>query len=229
MSDSRGSAVLVVLILLFAVALAAGNAVVFGLSVRDMTGLAPDLPLAEAVRAAYERNPPFMLYYVVAPLGAGLILALVAGLRRSVATAPAAEAIPEAEEPAAPRHTSALRLLSILQQEGRLIDFLEEDIAPYSDAQVGAAVRSIHSGCRKTLHEHMSIDRIFAAEDGSEVEIDEGYDPATVRLTGNVHGKPPFRGILQHGGWRAADVELPEATAGLDPGVLAPAEVEIPE
>jgi len=57
-------------------------------------------------------------------------------------------------------------------------------------------------------------------------EVASGFDPSAVRLTGNVHGQPPFRGVLQHGGWRATHVSLPK-TAGVDAAVLAPAEVEI--
>ena len=130
--------------------------------------------------------------------------------------APAASASPAA----------ALRLLGLLQQEARLVDFIEEDIDAYSDDQVGAAVRSIHSGCRKVLNEHVQLERIFAAEDGSEMVIEKNFDPAAVRLTGNVTGAPPFRGILQHAGWRATKVALPPIT--VDPAIIAPAEVELP-
>jgi hypothetical protein len=42
-------------------------------------------------------------------------------------------------------------MLGILQREGRLIDFLEEDVASFTDAQIGAAVRDIHKGCKKAL------------------------------------------------------------------------------
>src|SRR5947209_3736853 len=37
-----------------------------------------------------------------------------------------------------------LRLLALLQREGRLLDFLLEDIQSYPDAHIGAAVRDIH-------------------------------------------------------------------------------------
>jgi hypothetical protein len=73
----------------------------------------------------------------------------------------------------------------------------------------------------------MRIERIYADEDGSSISVAAGFDPAELRLTGNVHGEPPFRGTLQHGGWRARQVKLPESTKGIDPTILAPAEVEI--
>jgi hypothetical protein len=72
----------------------------------------------------------------------------------------------------------------------------------------------------------MNISRIYAEQDGATVELGPDYDPDLVRLTGNVHGTPPFRGRLEHGGWRASNVRLPER-AGVDPTILAPAEVEI--
>src|SRR5207253_6846543 len=36
---------------------------------------------------------------------------------------------------------AAVQLLAILQREGRLLDFLQEDVDGYADAQIGAAVR----------------------------------------------------------------------------------------
>src|SRR5271165_2556408 len=43
----------------------------------------------------------------------------------------------------------AVQMLGLLQRDGRLIDFLAEDVAAYPDAQLGAAVRSIHTSCRQ--------------------------------------------------------------------------------
>src|SRR5690242_20660684 len=52
-------------------------------------------------------------------------------------------------EPEKPRVDSAVQLLALLQREGRLLDFLGEPIDSFNDAQVGAAVRAIHKGCKK--------------------------------------------------------------------------------
>ena len=61
-----------------------------------------------------------------------------------------------------------LRILAVLQRDGRLVDFLQEDIDAYSDAQIGAAVRDIHRGCRKSLHDYLTIEPIIdAAEEAS--------------------------------------------------------------
>jgi len=122
---------------------------------------------------------------------------------------------------------AGLQLLGLLQQEGRFIDFLEDDVAAYSDAEVGAAARIVHEGCGKTLKEHFVIEPIHAEAEGARVTLQEGFDAAAVRLTGNVIGHPPFSGILTHRGWRATEVRLPRIASGHDLAVLAPAEVEL--
>jgi hypothetical protein len=121
-----------------------------------------------------------------------------------------------------------LHLLAVLQREGRLVDFLTEDIAPYNDAQIGAAVRSIHENCRKSLEKHLSPRFVMDTDEGEQVTIPVDFDSSTVKLTGNVTGEPPFTGILRHRGWRAGKLELPILTGAGDPKVIAPAEIEIP-
>jgi hypothetical protein len=122
---------------------------------------------------------------------------------------------------------AALQLLGLLQQEGRLIDFLEEDVAAYSDAEIGAATRVVHEGCKKALREHFAITAVRSEPEGTQLTLAEGFDSSAVRLTGNVVGRPPFTGRLTHRGWRVTDVRLPKVAAGHDLSVLAPAEVEL--
>lgn len=224
MASNRGRAMVVVTALLLALGLAAAN-VFFLLRVLTQPAAA-GVPLPQAVTDAYAARPEAFLYLGLSPLLLGALIALVAGLAGGPR---AVSPEPEKEEsaPAASPHAPALRLLALLQQEGRLIDFLEEEIDSYSDAQVGAAVRAIHSGCRKALRERLRIERIRAEEDGATVRIEPGFDAAEIRLTGNVHGHPPFQGTLQHGGWRAAEITLPDAASGSDATILAPAEVEV--
>lgn len=121
----------------------------------------------------------------------------------------------------------AVYTLVLLQREGRLIDFVQEDIDAYSDEQVGAAVRQIHAGCRKVLDEHFGIRPIQDAPEGDPVEIPAGFDPSATRLTGNVGSEPPFHGVLRHRGWRVAKVDFPERHGRIDPTVVCPAEVEL--
>jgi len=128
---------------------------------------------------------------------------------------------------APPSPAVGLRLLATLQEEARLIDFLREDIDAYSDEQVGAAVRAIHAALRKAIDDRLTLEPILAGQDGDPVEVPAGVEPELIRLTGNPTGAPPYRGILRHGGWRARDVRLPVPTAGSDPSIIVPAEVEI--
>lgn len=129
--------------------------------------------------------------------------------------------------PAPPSHEPALQLLALLQREGRLIDFLQQDIASFSDADIGAAARVIHEGCRKALREHATIAPVRAEDEGAKITVAPGFSPAEVKLSGNVGGSPPYTGVLRHRGWRAERIKLPVPVAGHDPHVLAPAEVEL--
>ena len=125
-----------------------------------------------------------------------------------------------------------LRLLTLMQREGRLIDFILEDVQQYppeQNAQIGAAVRDIHKGCQKVLKEHLVLEPVMgSAREGETVEVPAGFDPANIRLVGNVTGSPPFKGALQHHGWRVKEIKLAAPTEGQDEFVLQPAEVEIP-
>jgi hypothetical protein len=121
-----------------------------------------------------------------------------------------------------------LRVLAVLQRDGRLIDFLEEDIDQYPDAQIGAAVRDIHRGCRKSLRDYLTIEPIMSGAEEDRVTVAADFDPAAIRLIGNVNGSPPFQGVLKHHGWRVKAVHLPVIpVARDDSSVLSPAEVEV--
>ena len=121
----------------------------------------------------------------------------------------------------------ALQLLALLQREGRLLDFLNEAIDDYDDAAIGAAVRDIHRGCKKVIDEHVAVEPVLEGAEDEAVTVDASFDPRRIRLVGNVVGKPPYRGVLKHHGWRAAKVALPTITDGLDTTIVAPAEVEL--
>ena len=125
------------------------------------------------------------------------------------------------------RRRGAIQLLGILQREGRLVDFLMEDLASYNDAQIGAAVRDIHRGCRRGLFEHVQVAAVRPEPDEAAVRVEDGYDPSQVRLIGNVTGKPPFHGTLKHHGWTARTITLPDPPASHDPLIINPAEVEL--
>jgi hypothetical protein len=122
---------------------------------------------------------------------------------------------------------SALQLLGLFQQEGRLVDFLQEDVAQYSDEEIGAAVRVVHEGCRKALHEHLILQPIRQEAEGARITLERGFDASSLRPTGNLVGEPPFTGTLAHCGWRAIEVRLPKLAKDHDVRVITPAEVEL--
>ena len=122
---------------------------------------------------------------------------------------------------------SALQLLGLLQRDGRLIDFLQEDIAGYSGADLGVAARVVHDSVQKVLLSHVTLERMRSEEEGAAVVLPAGFSAHEVRLTGNVVGQPPFRGTLAHAGWRATHIELPKLSPDYDVRVIAPAEVEL--
>lgn len=122
---------------------------------------------------------------------------------------------------------AALQLLALLQREGRFIDFLEEDVASFSDAQIGAAARVVHEGCRKAVREHFPMSPVRSEEEGARVKIEKGFDASAIRLTGNVSGEPPYTGTLAHRGWRVSEVKLPKMAEGHDAKVITPAEIEL--
>jgi hypothetical protein len=120
----------------------------------------------------------------------------------------------------------AVQLLALLQRDGRLVDFLMEEVAAYSDAQIGSAVRDVHTGCRRALARYVTLEPILDGREGETTTIAE-VNPATVRLVGNVTGQPPFRGTLLHRGWRTTRVDLPPLGADATRSVVAQAEVEV--
>lgn len=146
-------------------------------------------------------------------------------VREALPAPPPPPALPE--EPAIDPLASSLQLLALLQREGRLVDFLEQDITSFSDEDVGAAARVVHQGCGKALRAHATIAPVRDEAEDEPVEVAAGYDPAEIKLTGKVSGKAPYRGTLRHRGWRISSLRLPTAVAGHDLHVVAPAEVEL--
>lgn len=180
-----------------------------------------------------ERKPSFFARFGLAlrVLFSAELGASVRQLMQGEPALPAPEPEPE-PEPAPPpvveaTPDAALQLLGLLQREGRFIDFLEEDVSAFSDADIGAAARVVHEGCKKALAEHFDVAPVRSEEEGSSVELPKGFDATEVRVTGNVVGEPPFKGTLQHRGWRIGEVRLPKIAAGHDLHVVAPAEVEL--
>ena len=136
-----------------------------------------------------------------------------------------AEAAPEiAHDETAERAT---QILALLQRDGRLIDFVMEDLATYQDAQIGAAVRDVHAGCRRVLGRYVTLESILAGREGESITVGSAIDPAAVRLVGNVGARPPFSGTLLHRGWRVERIALPPLGNPDARAIVAPAEIEV--
>lgn len=123
--------------------------------------------------------------------------------------------------------TAALQLLGLLQQEARFIDFIEENLQGHADADIGAAARVVHEGCRRVFHQHLSLEPILTDSEGSRVTLEKGFNSSEIRIMGNIVGEPPFNGVLVHKGWKVREIRLPLISEGHDPRILAPAEVEL--
>jgi hypothetical protein len=134
-----------------------------------------------------------------------------------VAASPLREATPD----------SALQLLSLLQNDARFIDFIQENVTAFTDAEIGAAARVVHDGCRKIIHQHFELEPVRKEAENSRLSLPKGFDAASVRLTGNIVGQAPFSGTLVHRGWRVSQVKLPKIAEGHDTRIIAPAEVEL--
>jgi Domain of unknown function (DUF2760) len=176
--------------------------------------------------------------YSVPIAAIALLLALVVvalsifGGRKSNATpmrAPVPAVVPPPPPAANQAEAEVVAFVGLLQEKGRLVDFLMEDLTSYEDAQVAAAARIVHQGCRQILQEHFKITAVSQAEEGSQVTVPTGYAADEYRLVGKVSGNPPFTGKLIHKGWKTESVTLPRIVK-LDEKRLpsiAPAEVEL--
>ncbi len=150
------------------------------------------------------------------------------GLFESGPALPPAAPPAKAEPEKATRDFSpALQLLSLLQRQGRLVDFLRQDVADFSDEDIGVAARVVHDGCRKTLEQHLSLEPVRSEDEGAQIRVEAPIDAAAIKLVGNVSGSGPYSGVLRHRGWRATRIELPDLVGEHDPKLLAPAELEV--
>ena len=160
--------------------------------------------MAEQVRAAMSGEEPARLEPVAQPAAAKPVL------------------------PKPPARSEALTLLATLQREARFVDFIQEPIAAYSDAQIGAAVRDIHRDCGTVLKRLFALQPVVSDGEGTELTLPTGFDAGRFRLTGKVADQPQPKGRVVHQGWEASQCELPLWTGGETAAkVIAPAEVEV--
>lgn len=176
---------------------------------------------------------PYLSAAAVA-LGLAALAAILAGHGREAGSRrPAVEAARPAAVPTGAnqnqRDADVLGFLALLQERGRLVDFLMDDINAHDDAQVGAAARVVHAGCKAVLQEHFRIAPVRSESEGSTVEVAPGYAADEYRLLGRIGGPAPFSGVLVHHGWKTDAVNLPRIVRNPTDGLptIAPAEVEL--
>jgi hypothetical protein len=217
-------------------------------SLKTMDGvispLIPEAPGLPAVTAAIEKFNLLEYYFLVIGMPSSFILFLMltGSVRLVYRKLLRQKQVPVPTEPAPSPSTGTaaenarkkaneqrlfLNLISVLQREGRLIDFFAEDLDTYNDDQIGAAVREIHATCRRVVEKRLSLKPVIQSMEGEPVTVEPGFDPGTIKLVGNVSGDPPFTGVLRHRGWQAGKMDMPTFSGDQEPGVIAPAEVEI--
>jgi hypothetical protein len=176
----------------------------------------------------------FRPYLPEAILGLSVLVLVLSLLQPRRTVTPQMRAVEPARP--APRQPEASRadaeivqFLAMLQEKGRLVDFLMDDINAYSDAQVGSAARVVHAGCKGVLQEHFRIGPVRTEPEGSTVQVPAGYSADEYRLIGRIAGEAPFSGTLVHCGWKTDMVKLPQLLRDVADRLpaIAPAEVEV--
>ena len=187
-----------------------------------------DSPVPQA--PSFLRRIPLAFSAFFSILADAAFAARLQGLQHHAPAAPAMAKPAPAAPVTPPRATpgdAALQLLALFQRDARLIDFCEENLASHADADIGAAARLVHEGCRKVLREHFTLVPVRLEPEGSRITLNAGFDAGAIKLTGNVVGAPPFKGTIVHCGWRVTDVRLPTLTHSHDASICAQAEVEL--
>lgn len=123
-----------------------------------------------------------------------------------------------------------LHLMRLLQEKGRLVDFLMEDITSYQDNQVASAARVVHQGCRNLLQQYFEIASIHDAPEGAEIDLNEDFDRQRYRLLGSIPKANSYRGKVVHRGWQTKSIKLPrvqDKEDRLNTNVISPVDVEV--
>jgi hypothetical protein len=185
---------------------------------------------ALALLPAANAFQPFLLVGALA-LAVVALVTILAGLGSKYPASATADAVRPVPVPMHPSDADAeiVSFLATLQARGRLVDFVMDDINAHDDAQVGAAARVVHAGCKAALEERFQIRPVRGESEGSTVQVGAGYPVDEYRLLGKISGPAPFSGVLVHHGWKTDTVKLPRlvrrSTDRLP--VIAPAEVEL--
>ena len=187
-----------------------------------------------------ERTSQLLQVLLVALLGV-LVLLKIFQLQRAKAKPEAtdlpsrkpAEPAPVAAAPSldAAVEAGVVQFLARLQEKGRLVDYLMDDITPYSNEQIGVVARVVHQGCREVLRSAFDIEPVHGGQEQDAIVLAGDFDAGAYRLVGKVPEHAPYKGTVLHRGWKATRISLPRVTETSRESaarkILAPAEVEI--
>lgn len=193
---------------------------------------------------SFAGKPTYVLYAALSVLGlAALALAITLKLKAPAhqdAPVPAPEpkeVPPETHQPNLQKipeqngEVQVAQLLSLLQEKGRFLDFVMDDIKSYSDAQVAAAARFVHQGCQGVMKQNFTIEPVSSIPENDAITLPADYERGDYSLSGEVSGEPPHSGTLKHKGWKAQAISLPKVmgarAAAKGSHLLVPAEVEV--
>jgi hypothetical protein len=203
-------------------------------AMRAISIIAVLLVLAVSALELLPVTTPFQPYLASGGMALSLValIAILVGRRPELDDRGAtAQAAVPTSVPSRPNQADAeiVSFLAMLQARGRLVDFLMDDINAYGDAQVGAAARVVHTGCKAALLEHFRISPVRTESEGATVQVAAGYSPDEYRLLGKISGPAPFSGVLVHHGWKTDTVNLPRILRSSTDRLpaIAPAEVEL--
>ena len=127
---------------------------------------------------------------------------------------------------------AVVQFVARLQEKGRLLDFIMDDIAAYDNESVGAAARIVHQGCCEVMQDSFTIETVFTGEEMESITLADNYDSHSYRLIGKVPEAAPFVGQVLHRGWKTTRVNLPQVVnteehIEVARTIMAPADVEI--
>lgn len=193
---------------------------------------------------AFADQAQLLAYAVIAVAAVGCVLALTLNTAAAVseptatpAPEPVAPVAPETKQPdlqKIPQQNSEVQvaqLLTLLQEKGRFLDFVMDDIKSYPDAQIAAAARFVHQGCQQVMQHNFTIEPVASVAENQPITLEAAFDRNEYRLSGKVDGEPPYSGVLKHKGWKTRAVSLPKVLGARAEAqgthLLVAAEVEV--
>ena len=137
----------------------------------------------------------------------------------------------EAQENSPYQQSQVIQLLNLLQQKGRFLDFLMEDILEHSDEDLGSAARFVHQGCSQIMKEYFKIMPLSEQKEGEQMVLEKDHDPYKFLLLEGTINQEQQEVKIIHRGWVTTNINLPKAsksnTSSHNTGIISPIELEI--